>query len=241
MSTLLIRLKGPQQSWGVQSRYSERDTLREPSKSGVVGLLAAALGRPRSADLSDLAALTMGIRVEREGQLMRDFHTAGAFDTHRNTGGHRKASGKWEKKNVILSNRYFLADAWFTVGLEGYRPLLETIDKALQNAHWPLALGRRAFPPSAPVHIEEGLSDLSLIDALLRFEDPYYERILHREMRDPARLVLEEQQPLPGWALVAAPMRHDQPTASRPRHFLPRTVYVYVKQEESTTLNQEPA
>ena len=39
MSTLLLRLAGPMQSWGVQSRFSVRDTGLEPSKSGVIGLL----------------------------------------------------------------------------------------------------------------------------------------------------------------------------------------------------------
>ena len=45
MMTLLLRLAGPMQSWGTASKFRERDTGREPSKSGVVGLLAAALGR----------------------------------------------------------------------------------------------------------------------------------------------------------------------------------------------------
>ena len=34
MSTLLMRLAGPMQSWGTQSRFTVRDTGREPSKSG---------------------------------------------------------------------------------------------------------------------------------------------------------------------------------------------------------------
>ena len=41
MSVLLLRLSGPMQSWGVQSRFTVRDTGLEPSKSGVVGLIAA--------------------------------------------------------------------------------------------------------------------------------------------------------------------------------------------------------
>jgi len=51
----------------------------EPSKSGVVGLLCAALGRPRAADGSDLAALRMGVRVDREGVLKVDYQTAGSY------------------------------------------------------------------------------------------------------------------------------------------------------------------
>lgn len=67
MSTLLLRLAGPMQAWGTDSKFEVRGAGREPSKSGVIGLLAAALGRSRDSDLSDLNALRFGIRVEQEG------------------------------------------------------------------------------------------------------------------------------------------------------------------------------
>ena len=73
MPTLLLRLAGPMQSWGTTSRFDERDTQLEPSKSGVIGLLCAALGRDRAESVDDLAALRMGVRVDREGVPMRDF------------------------------------------------------------------------------------------------------------------------------------------------------------------------
>lgn len=76
MPTLLMRLHGPLQSWGTTSRFDERDTQLEPSKSGVVGLLCAALGRDRAEPVDDLAALRMGVRVDREGVPMRDYQTA---------------------------------------------------------------------------------------------------------------------------------------------------------------------
>lgn len=44
MATLLLRLAAPLQSWGSDSKFETRKTGREPTKSGVVGLLAAALG-----------------------------------------------------------------------------------------------------------------------------------------------------------------------------------------------------
>ena len=67
MNVLLLRLCGPMQSWGVQSRFSVRDTGLEPSKSGVVGLLAAALGRPRDAEIADLAGSAHGRAGGRRG------------------------------------------------------------------------------------------------------------------------------------------------------------------------------
>ena len=44
MATLLLRLAAPLQAWGSDSKFETRKTDREPTKSGVVGLLAAALG-----------------------------------------------------------------------------------------------------------------------------------------------------------------------------------------------------
>ena len=69
MNSLILRLAAPMQSWGAQSRFSVRDTGREPSKSGVVGMLAAALGRARGDDIDDLMQLCMAVRVDRDGSL----------------------------------------------------------------------------------------------------------------------------------------------------------------------------
>ena len=132
MSVLLLRLSGPMQSWGVQSRFTVRDTGLEPSKSGVVGLLCAALGRRRSEPVDDLAALPMGVRVDQEGTMARDFHTAGKS-------GILKASGRVEHKNLVVSSRYYLTDARFLVGLEGDDlTLLQKLHAALRDPHWSL-------------------------------------------------------------------------------------------------------
>lgn len=163
LHTLLLRLAGPMQSWGTQSRFGVRDTGLEPSKSGVIGLLCAALGRPRSEALSDLNALRMGVRVEQEGKMLKDYHTA--MDI-------LKACGKGTK-DCELSTRYYLADADFIVGLEGSDlELLRKIDSALRNPCWPLFLGRKSFPPGWPVWIRQGLrQDTDLETALKGFID----------------------------------------------------------------------
>lgn len=88
MSVLLMQLAGPLQSWGASSRFARRSTEPAPTKSGVIGLLAAALGRARSADLTDLAALRFGVRVDQRGTPLRDFHTAHRFTS----GGPKRTS-----------------------------------------------------------------------------------------------------------------------------------------------------
>ncbi len=160
MATLLLRLSGPMQAWGVQSRFRVRDTGREPSKSGVVGLLCAALGRPRAEPVNDLAGLRMAARVDREGRLLRDYHTAGKD-------GFRTSDGSVKVGGTLLSTRYYLADAVFLVGLESDdRALLGKLHAALRDPVWPLFLGRKAFVPGRPVWLRDGLRDEGLEAAL---------------------------------------------------------------------------
>ncbi|MGW1979577.1 type I-E CRISPR-associated protein Cas5/CasD [Streptomyces sp. NPDC001889] len=74
---LLIRLAAPLQSWGTVSRFSRRDTHSRPTKSGVIGLCAAALGRARTDSLDDLASARFGVRADRPGTPVRGYHTVG--------------------------------------------------------------------------------------------------------------------------------------------------------------------
>lgn len=166
MSTLLLRLDGPMQAWGTASRFGVRDTGREPSKSAVIGLLCAALGKPRVErpderdaegrtlpTLAELAALTMGVRVDREGTVLPDFQTVGG-----GYGAARNAS--------VVSQRFYLTDACFVVGLEGESTLLQRVHDALARPVWQLCLGRKAFPPAAPIWLSDGLRDAPLYAAL---------------------------------------------------------------------------
>ncbi|QOC92369.1 type I-E CRISPR-associated protein Cas5/CasD [Micromonospora craniellae] len=143
MYSIALCLDAPMQSWGTRSRGSIRDTAREPTKSGVVGLIAAALGVPRDESdcLAELSTLRMGVRVDREGILERDFHVTQNVPTTAG-GGHRTA----------LSHRYYLADALFLVVLtDADEDRLDQIQRALRAPVWPLFLGRRAFPPARPL------------------------------------------------------------------------------------------
>jgi CRISPR system Cascade subunit CasD len=217
MPTLLLRLAGPMQSWGTTSRFDERDSQLEPSKSGVLGLVCAALGRDRAAPVDDLARLRMGVRVDREGLLMRDYQTVKP--------PYLRASGAMERKDAIVSRRYYLADAAFLVGLEGEdRNLLDAVDSALRDPVWPLALGRKAFPPAAPVWLESGPVELGLREALIgapRIASPR-----HEDRAAPLRLLLEH--------VTEGAMRFDQPLAPfaerrfGPRHIATEVIHVSV-------------
>ncbi|MGB3613072.1 MAG: type I-E CRISPR-associated protein Cas5/CasD, partial [Elainellaceae cyanobacterium] len=156
MPTLLLRLRAPMMSWGDHSRFTIRDTRREPTKSAVIGLLCAALGRPRWEPVADLTALKMGVRIDKPGVVQCDYHTV--MDGIKSSGG---------RGGTVISHRYYIADADYLVGLEGDRPKLTELDAALQNPRWQLYFGRKSFVPSCPVHVPgDGLVELDLESAL---------------------------------------------------------------------------
>jgi CRISPR system Cascade subunit CasD len=220
MPTLLLRLQGPMQSWGTASRFDRRDTDLEPSKSGVLGLLCAALGRDREQPIQDLAALRMGVRVDREGVLRYDYQTAM---------GVLKADGTLvsdPRKSMVQSWRYYLADASFLVGLEGSNgALLEELQAALRNPCWPLYLGRKGYLPSPPVWLPDGLVDAPLEEALAHYPP------LSEPTPQSYRYALEEPPgaAVPKGALVTRVRRSDQPLGPfAQRRFGDRYVWIVV-------------
>jgi CRISPR system Cascade subunit CasD len=202
MPTLLLKLVGPMQSWGSTSRFDERDTNKEPSKSGVIGLLAAALGIDREnwEQLKPLTQLRMVVRHDRPGIIKREYQTAGCANPYEII----KADGSLSDKG-ITSVRYYLADAAFLVGLEcDDRQLLESIHSALQNPVWPLSLGRKSYVPSEDIWVNEGLQKESLSVVMLRWPwiatlrkyESFPEKLLISFESDNGEGILKMDQPL---------------------------------------------
>jgi CRISPR system Cascade subunit CasD len=121
-------------------------TNSEPTKSGVIGMIASAMGRSRSESVSDLISLRFGVRADQTGKMLRDFHTAHSIS------------------DAYVTNRYYLADAVFLVGLEGERSTLKMISDALRHPSHPLSLGRRSCTPVGRMVI--GIFDGSLVETL---------------------------------------------------------------------------
>ena len=148
MSTLLLRFAGPVQSWGSDSKFETRRTGREPTKSGVIGLLSAALGRKRNESIEDLRMMRFGVRVDKEGELLRDYHTA------------KTSGGK-----TYVTYRYYLSDAVFLVGLESEdEKWLKSLEQAIRKPVYSLFLGRRSCVPVPPIIV--GIRNARLEDAL---------------------------------------------------------------------------
>lgn len=170
MSVLLLRLAGPLQSWGDDSRYTTRNTRTAPTKSAIIGMLAAAQGRPRGVDISDLRSLEFGVRIDQPGQILIDYHiVTGASHAPLSPSEQRlpTADGKLlpAAKSTKETRRYYLSDAVFLAVLEGEDAELRALDEALHRPRYPLYLGRRSCPPSRPVRI--GMRpDLTLLQSL---------------------------------------------------------------------------
>jgi CRISPR system Cascade subunit CasD len=198
MSVLLLRLAGPLQAWGSAARFVRRTTENAPTKSGVLGLLAAAEGRPREADLSDLAALRYGVRVDQPGTRIRDFQTAHHFVTD---------------KSMPLSERFYLADAVFVAAVEGARDVIHRLHAAVQEPVYLPYLGRRSCPPAMPVELDVR-DDVDLVVALEQAPwqaSPWY-RATKRSQGELTLLVDSVPGESPEFSL------RDEPLSFDPRH-----------------------
>lgn len=150
ISVLVLRLEGVLQSWGEHSKWDYRDTAVFPTKSGIVGLLGCALGIPYGDQ--ELVALgdrlSIAVRADRKGVLLRDYHTVSSTKLLNAMNKHR---GKEGQVATIVTNRFYLQDAYFTVFLVGDRDLLLKLESALHRPVWPVFLGRKSCVPSRPV------------------------------------------------------------------------------------------
>jgi len=203
-SVLLLRLQAPMQAWGVQSYFEVRDTTRFPTRSGIIGLLCAALGKPRDADLDEFDALRLGVRSDHPGVILKDFQAA--QEVYKAVGG--------ISKNPSISTRYFLSDAAFLVGIEGENQnQLEGYFAALQHPQWLLFLGRRAFPPSKPIWLRDGMKhECTLEQALIDF--PYLHTETTRSKTEQLQLILEDRN--------GSIVQRDRPISFSQRTFIQR-------------------
>jgi CRISPR system Cascade subunit CasD len=153
---LALLLDGPMQSWGHSSRFERRTTALHPTRSGVFGLIAAALGIDkhgtdeaaqllRFADLR-VTVVTLPRRDRRATPLLirrlEDYHTVT---------GIRRASGKVDEDATVQTYRHYLLDARFGVLVEGSTAQVEEIAAALRNPRWGLWLGRKCCLPASPI------------------------------------------------------------------------------------------
>jgi len=181
MHWLMITLAAPRASFGGSEAVGGvRASERAPTRSALLGLVACALGVPRTDQAGHDALsheLAFAARVEQEGRLEVDYHTAqvGKQSDLKKRVLRTRADEldlPRAKLSTILSERSYRCDYRATVGIcaPGQNSeRLEGIASALRKPKWTLFLGRKCAPlawPLAPTLIEAD----SWLAALTAFE-----------------------------------------------------------------------
>ena len=160
---IALLLDGPMQSWGHSSRFERRTTALHPTRSGVLGLVAAALGidkygsdeASRIATLDPLRITSFTLpRRRRSGdelmtQRLEDYHTVS---------GIRRASGKVDDEATVQTYRHYLLDTRFGVLIEGPPALLDSVALALGDPVWGGWLGRKCCIPATPLLVTKAVT-----------------------------------------------------------------------------------
>jgi CRISPR system Cascade subunit CasD len=226
-NTLFLRLDAPLQSWGEDSQWSERRTAPEPTKSGVVGLLACALGWDDDGRIGSLSRqITVGVRCDFPGtpSPLIDYHTVGGgFERPQlltGTGAPKISSGK---PHTEPTQRYYLCDASFLVAVRADADTIASLARAVESPVWPIFLGRKCCVPSRPPF--DGMGEFATVEQALK-EHPV--RILERErIPDSRPRFVIEIDPRQGEVILmhAGRVRRRDNIASRAlRLFEPRNV-----------------
>jgi CRISPR system Cascade subunit CasD len=170
---LAIYLDGPMQSWGVASRFQYRETENLPTKSGVLGIVAAAIGIDKYAadeaeHLKPLANLQFSVfqafRIDQQRSVQRlsDFHTVGGgypdtpqgkLNVSPNAEKSKSGALQWKtpEKRTVPTHRTYLTDARFIAILEGDPDVLSQCADALRNPRWGVWFGRKTCLPASPL------------------------------------------------------------------------------------------
>lgn len=159
MKTILLKLKGPMQSWGTSSHFETRNTDYYPSKSAVIGIIAASFGyrRDQEQKIKELNELDFALRVDQPGTLLRDYHIAQKY----------KKTGEFER--TYVTNRYYMEDAVFVAAISHANDQqVEEIYEALQHPYFSPFMGRRSCP--VPLDFIIKITEEDAITALEKLE-----------------------------------------------------------------------
>lgn len=198
-ANLAFLIDSPMMSWGASSRFNHRETEAYPTKSALIGMIAAAMGIDKHAAdeseaLAPIARLQLTVlRLDRHSGRMplrlSDFHTVGGGYNAKDSAFSRmsiprKASGG-PSANAVITHRSYLTEACFIALFHGSRSVLDQVSAALLDPQWGVWFGRKNCIPASPLspviatRQREALADLlqklgrdpAVIDALPGFTE----------------------------------------------------------------------
>lgn len=155
---LVFRLYGPFASWGDIPGSEYRPSYAHPSKSSIIGLLAAALGIRRDEEELQKAlseSFDFAVRVDAAGSLLRDYHTIQTPPKKQGVVNRtRRRELSVEDLYTVLSTRDYYCDAAYTVAIklrDGARHSVNQLADALRKPLFTLYLGRKSCPLALPL------------------------------------------------------------------------------------------
>ncbi|KPN62647.1 CRISPR system Cascade subunit CasD [Aliiroseovarius crassostreae] len=150
---LIFHLAATLGAMGDFAGHERRGSLTWPGHSALIGLCGAALGIRRDGDFSVLESLRFSVAVFEAGEVLRDYHTietvptAAARNPQSRPDALRTAKGR---TNTTITLRDYRMGVLYGVAVEG--PGLKALRAVLSAPVFPLYLGRKSCPLSAPVH-----------------------------------------------------------------------------------------
>ena len=179
MKQLALYLRAPLQSWGAASKFGDRGTIDVPTRSGLLGLIAAACGIDKNDEARDrewlarAAKLKMTVVAFRRGDRMTDYHTVGARYDKDDPWERRMipVTAEGKPRGTDLTNRDYLADSIFGAVLAGDDALVGEMSEGLADPVWGVWLGRKSCVPTEPILVGVFDSDEAArkaLDARLR-------------------------------------------------------------------------
>ena len=163
MQYLLLSLYGPLSSFGGIAIGIRRGSWPIPSKSAVLGMVAAAMGIERTREEEHLViqeSLSFAVRTDAPGRMLMDYHTVQVPPRRRNTSfATRKEELAYADLDATISQREWLCDGFFTVALWNTGEAAErygvaAIARAFESPAFVVFLGRKSAPPALPFRPE---------------------------------------------------------------------------------------
>jgi len=255
---LVFQLYGPFASWGDIAVGEERPSALVPTKSAILGILAAAKGIRRPDTVCDDEERTLcekqhtqisqgygiAVKIEAAGTPLFDYHTvqvpSSGTGRNKKTFYTRRDELCWEDRsslNTILSRREYRQDAYYTVALwarpEAPLPLNELCRKLMEPVYM-LYLGRKACPPALPLNP-------IIVPAASSIEEALEQLVLSDEVKDSFERLWQDSSIIT-WDIDAETQMHPMQTVERRDCVLSRLRWQFlVRSEQQKVIQTEGA
>ena len=219
---LILKLQGVMQAWGEHTFEGLRPSTNFPTRSAMVGLLAACLGidrddRQKQQALAD--SFLYAVRQDETGRnviKMSDYHTV--KDAREDYIG-------LKSHDTIVTQREYLLDAAFTAAIwntDEAAYSLDQLQEAICQPHFTPFLGRRSCPITRPL-FENRIQAVHANEAL--------------KLVEPGTGIIYSEEDLPDAASINKHRYRvrDVPLSNQPRQFASRMVFVYGKENSDVS------